>query len=825
MKRRIALLAAAAVLVASRVAPARPEQARAVDAAAVSSVVDLSSFPAQVRLDDAGDRAALVVQATLADGTTRDVTALAALTFADPGVATIDSSAVVAPLVDGRTTLRVAHGGRTLDVAVVVSGAGVARRVSFENDVLPVLTRAGCNTGSCHGTSRGKDGFHLSLFGYDPQGDHFRITRQQVGRRIDLAAPEESLLLLKATGAVRHTGGGRLEPDGRQHRALLAWLSAGAPADAPDLARVERLELRPERSVMPEAAGTQRLSVRAIYADGTDRDVTELTALTTSDASVAALDSHAAVVAGRRGEAWITARFGEMVVAAQVLVVPAASDVAFPSAAEEPEDHYVDRLVNDKLRRLRARPSALADDATWLRRVTLDVTGLLPAPGEVEAFLADGAPDRRARRVDALLERPAFVELWTMLWAERLLVRSSDKVSEKAALRYAAWLEAQLAAGIPLDRMVRDLLTATGGSFDSPAVNFFHAEEDTKKLAENVAQVFLGIRLQCAQCHNHPFDRWTQDDYYGFAAFFARIGRKPGGDPRERLLFDRGGGELNHPVTNAPAAPRFLGGPALGASKATRREDLARWLTAPENPWFARNVANMIWTHFLGVGIVHEPDDARVSNPPSNPALLDALAERLRATGYDFKALVRDICTSRTYQRSTAPAPGAAPAPGGDRDYARAHVRRLRAEVLLDAIAQVTGVPNDFKGLPRGGRAVEIADGATTNDFLTTFGRAARESVCACEVRVSPNLGQALHLLNGDTVNRKIKQGKLVARLLKETPDPAAVVRALYLRTLSRPPTEAELAAVLPLLESEPAPALEDLLWALLNSGEFLFNH
>lgn len=830
MKRPLALLAATGLLlVALREAPAHPEaeRSRAVEAAAVDSVVDLSIFPAQVSLDDAGDRAALVVQATLADGTTRDVTALAALTLADPGVATLDSSAVLAPLVDGRTTLRVTHGGRSQDVAVVVSGAGVARQVSFENDVLPVLTRAGCNTGSCHGTSRGKDGFHLSLFGYDPAGDHFRITRQQVGRRIDLAAPQESLLLLKATGAVRHTGGARLEPDGRLHRALVAWLAAGAPADAPDVARVERLELRPERSVLPEASSVsaQRLSVRAVYADGTDRDVTELTTLTTSDASVAALDSFAAVVAGRRGEAWITARFGEKVVAAQVLVVPPASGFVFPDATQEPEDHYVDRHVNAKLRRLRALPSTLADDATWLRRVTIDVTGQLPAPEEVEAFLADASPDKRARRVDALLARPAFVELWTMIWAERLMIRSKDdEVSPKAALRYAAWLEQQLAAGVPLDKMVRDLLTATGGSFDSPAVNFFLAEGDTKKLAENVAQVFLGIRLQCAQCHNHPFDRWTQDDYYGFAAFFARVGRKPGGDPRERLLFDRGGGELNHPVTGKPAAPRFLGGPALGPSKATRREDLARWLTAPENPWFARNVANMIWTHFLGVGIVHEPDDVRVSNPPSNPALLDALAGRLQATGYDFKALVRDICTSRAYQRSTAPAPGGAP---GDRDYARAHVRRLRAEVLLDAIAQVTSVPNDFKGLARGGRAVEIADGATTNDFLTTFGRAARESVCACEVRISPNLGQALHLLNGDTVNRKIKQGKLVAKLLKETPDPAAVARTLYLRTLSRPPTEQELAAVLPMLAPGPGlvPALEDLLWALLNSGEFLFNH
>lgn len=824
-------------LVAAHLAAAGPAWADPDDGlppaspAAVTSVTGLAVYPGVLRLDDQADRVGLVVQATLGDGTTRDVTAEASLTVADAAVAAVESGAVLAPRADGQTTLVVRHAGQRREVAVEVRGAARPRQVSFGNDVLPVITRAGCNTGSCHGASRGKDGFALSLFGYDPAGDHHRITREQVGRRINLALPEESLLLRKATGDVRHTGGGLIDPGGRLHRTLVAWLQAGAPPDPPDLPALVGLELRPEQTVLlvpaqgSPAEGSpapgQRLSVRAIYGDGADRDVTALTALGSSDASVARVGDDGVVVAGGRpGEAWITARFGDKVVAAQVLVVP--DDPGF--TLTEPDDHEVDRLVNEKLRRLRLPPAPPCDDATFLRRVTLDLAGRLPTPAEVEAFVADADPGKRAALVDRLLADPAFVRLWTMLWAEKLLVRSDNRVSPKAALGYARWLQERVAAGVPLDALVRELLTATGGTLDTPPTNYFHAEEDTKQLAENTAQAFLGIRLQCAQCHNHPFDRWTQDDYYGFAAFFARVGRKPGGDPRERIVFNRGGGELNHPVTGKPAAPRFLGGEAPDLRGKERREALAAWITAPDNPWFARNAANMVWAHLFGQGIVDEPDDVRVSNPPSNPALLDALAERLRASGYDVKGLVRHIATSRAYQRATLG--GHDDDPGAERNLARAHVRRLRAEVLLDAIAQATGAPLELRGLPKGAPAVQIPDGATTNDFLTTFGRSARESVCACEVRTTPNLGQALHLLNGDTVNAKIRQGKVVPGLLAEVKEPALVVRGLYLRTLSRPPTEAEVAAALALLPAgDPTPALEDLLWALLNSREFLFNH
>lgn len=833
-----ALLAASGWFLAARPGAAGPPEASApASVGPTLSVSALTIIPGELTLDDAGDLSAVVVQATLADGTTRDVTAEASLAVVGSSIVCVDTGfsvggACLLPLRDGQARLVASWGGQRQEAPLTVRGTARARPVSFQHDVLPVLTRAGCNTGSCHGSSRGKDGFHLSLFGYDPAGDHQRITREQPGRRINLAVPDESLLLRKALGQVRHTGGRRLEPGSDQAETVLAWIAAGAPADPADLPALEGLELLPAQTVLLEGRGqTQRVFVRARYAGGEDRDVTALAAFGSSDPSVASLSTAAPViVTGRRGEAWITARFADKVVAAQVLVVPDAPGYSFP--ADEPQEHPIDRLVNERLRRLRRVPAPPCDDATYLRRVTLDLVGRLPAPEEVEAFLADAAPDKRARAVDRLLDDPAFAKLISLQWAERLLVRSDPgrgQLSEKAALRYADWIGAQVAARVPLDRMVRDLLTATGETLEQPATNFFHAEDDPKKTAENVAQVFLGLRLQCAQCHNHPFDRWTQDDYYGFAAFFARVGRKPADDPRERVIFERGGGELAHPVTKQPVPPRFLGGERPEIKDGTaRRRTLAAWLTAPENPWFAANAANLVWAQLFGTGLVHEPDDARVSNPPANPALLDALAARLRDSGYDLRDLVRFVCSSRAYQRASQLQPGEAPGDEGrdDRTQARAHPRRLRAEVLLDAISQVTEAPDDFRGLPPGGKAVEIPDGAITDEFLTTFGRSARESVCTCEARAEPNLGQALHLLNGDTITRKLRQGKLVPRLWKELGDPAAVVRALYLRALSRPPRPDELAGVLPLVTGkDPVPALEDLLWALLNSREFLFNH
>jgi hypothetical protein len=432
--------------------------------------------------------------------------------------------------------------------------------------------------------------------------------------------------------------------------------------------------------------------------------------------------------------------------------------------------------------------------------------------------------------VDELLERKEFTEMWVMKWAELMQIRTFNdgpkQVSYKAALAYYQWLRERIAGNVPFNELVKELLSAQGGTFSSPATNFFQIEQDVLKLTENVAQVFMGTRIQCAQCHNHPFDRWTMDDYYSFAAFFSQVKRKPAEDPRERVVFDQGG-EMQNPVTKENMIPKFLGGPKPDLTGKSRRQAVAEWLASPDNPWFAKNVVNIVWAHFNGVGIVEPVDDVRVSNPPSNPELLDALADKFVTYQYDFKKIVRDICTSRTYQLSTRTNESNST---DNRNFSHAMIRRVRAEVLLDCISQVTSTPNKFKGLPLGARAVQIADGNTSNYFLSTFGRATRATVCSCEVKMEPNLSQALHLLNGDTTQQRIHQGKLVEILLSQKKSPQEIIETLYLTALSRPPTDAEREKLLAAVgERKEAPmvreTLEDIFWALLNSREFIFNH
>jgi hypothetical protein len=569
-------------------------------------------------------------------------------------------------------------------------------------------------------------------------------------------------------------------------------------------------------------------SVRALYSDGTDRDVTTLSHFSTSNDNSVSIDARKGLAASKnRGEAFLLARFHTFTEGSQAIVVPA--NIAY----EKPEFaafNYVDTHVAEKLNKLRIVPSELANDESFLRRVFLDIVGVPPTVAEREKFLADTRKEKRDALVDDLLGRKEFTEMWVMKWAELMQIRTFNngpqQVSYKAALNYYQWLRERIAGNVPFNELVKELLSAKGGTFSSPATNFFQIEQDVLKLTENVAQVFMGTRIQCAQCHNHPFDRWTMDDYYSFASFFAQVKRKPAEDPRERVIFDEGG-EIQNPVTKQNMTPKFLGGPKPEIKGMSRRESVAGWLASPENPWFARNVVNIVWAHFNGVGIVDPVDDVRVSNPPSNPELLDALAEKFVSYNYDFKKLVRDICTSRTYQLSTRTNETNV---ADTRNFSHAMIRRVRAEVLLDCISQVTATPNKFKGLPLGARAVQIADGNTSNYFLTTFGRATRATVCSCEVKMEPNLSQALHLLNGDTTQQRIRQGKVVENLISEKKPPAEIIRHLYLTVLSRPPTDMESEKLLAAVAEKPEPAavrevLEDVFWALLNSKEFIFNH
>jgi hypothetical protein len=580
------------------------------------------------------------------------------------------------------------------------------------------------------------------------------------------------------------------------------------------------LEVYPPKAVIEGEHTTQQFIARARYTDGTDRDVTHLAVFLSNNDNSADINVDGLVTAGARGEAFVMARFETHTVGSQVLVLPAGMQFNPPAIT----GNYVDQMIGDKLNKLRILPSGLCSDEEFLRRATIDITGLLPTEDEYRAFMADTAADKRARLVDRLLERKEFSEIWAMKWSELLMVKTSNQVSYKSMFLYSNWLTDKIANNVPLDQMVRELLSASGGTFSNPATNYYQIERDTLKTAENVAQVFMGIRTQCAQCHNHPFDRWTMDDYYGFAAFFAQIGRKQGEDYRETIVFNSGGGEVQHPVDNRVMAPKYLGGDVADLTGVDRRAAMAQWLTSPQNPFFATSVANRVWEHFFGSGIVEPVDDVRVSNPPCNPELFQTLGAKLVEYNYDFKQLVRDICNSEAYQRSTVRNESNI---SDTRNFAAASVRRIRAEMLLDCVCQLTETKEKFRGLPLGARAVQIADGGTSNYFLSTFGRAARDTVCVCEVSTDPTLSQALHMLNGSSVHDKIQQGGVIKRMLDEGRTPEQVIESLYIRCLSRQPTESEMQRLSGIVqESGNAQAgLEDVFWAILNSREFLFNH
>ena len=785
------------------------------------AISELHVYPPALRLCSAKARQRVVVQATQSDGITRELAPGALCVLANTNIARL-ANGMLYPVANGQTELRVSFAGQTIVAPVTVTNATAQPPVSFRLDVMPIFTKAGCNSGACHGTSRGKDGFHLSLFGFDPEGDYFRLTREQIGRRVNLAIPQESLIVQKGLGAVQHTGGVRFATNSDLCQTLVRWLAAGANNDPTNVARLEGIDIFPKTAVLEGSNVQQHFLVQARYSDGTERDVTPLAVFLSNNEIVARVSDQGAVTAGQRGEAFIQARFGEFNVGAQIIVIPKGLQYQWPDV---PAYNYIDEAVYAKLKRLRLLPSDVCDDSTFLRRASLDIIGQLPEAEAVTNFCQDTNPHKREHLVDQLLDRKEFADLWVMKWAELLEIRSRDnEVYPKAVLLYYEWLRDQIETNVPLDRIVQQLLTASGSTLRDPAANYYQVEPDTLKLAENTAQVFLGMRIQCAQCHNHPFDRWTLNDYYGFAAFFAQIGRKPGDDPRETVIFDRHDGEVTHPVTKKVMPPKFLGGEVPKLNGESRRAVLARWLTAPDNPYFARNVANMIWAQFLGRGIIEPVDDVRISNPASNPELLDALATKLVAYKFDFKKLVRDICTSRTYQLSPIPNDTNA---DDERNFSHAEIRRIRAEVLLDCISQVTQTQDKFPGLPRGARAVDIADGNTSTYFLTTFGRASRGSVCSCEVKIDPNLSQALHLLNGSTVQNKLERGGVIKKLLKDGMSKDAIIRELYERCYSRPPTPDELTKLDGFFTpaSQPQQVLNDVFWALLNSKEFVFNH
>ena len=709
---------------------------------------------------------------------------------------------------------------------------------NFRNHVQSVLTKAGCNMGACHGAGAGKNGFYLSLRGYDDEADWAAITRHAGGRRISPTDPGRSLLLLKATGTVPHKGGKRFEVQSPEYRTLAEWIAGGAPGPMDSDPRLNRLEVLPEKS-RRKPGDKYALQVRAHFSDGRVEDVTRWAKYTSANESVANLGDGGEVTVVGFGEAGVTAWYLSQIAVAFV-TSPYTNDVPAETWAAERPRNFIDREVLAKLQELNLPPSPRSGDAEFLRRAYLDTLGVLPTAEEVREFLATtgSEQERRDAVIERLLGRPEFVDYWSYKWSDLLLVNSS-RLRPAAARAYYAWIRRQVEQNRPWDQWVRELVTVRGSTLEQGAGNFFLLHDDPRSMAETTTQAFLGMSIGCAKCHNHPSEKWTNDDYFALANLFARVKTKNGPGDGERIVLAACSGDLVQPRIGKPQPPRPLtGAPVRLEDPADRREPLAQWLTAPENPYFAKAVVNRVWANFFGVGLVERVDDLRVSNPASNEALLTAAANFLVQQRFDLKALMREILRSETYQRSSEPLPANA---ADTRFYARYYPRRLMAEVILDAYSQVTGVPTEFKrstgngdtfqfAYPRGTRALQLPDSQVASYFLKSFGKPDRIQTCECERTAEPSVAQVLHLANGQTLNAKLsaREGRL-AESLSSGGEPRAAIEEAYLRALSRYPTPEEMKELQRVLgsvgEEQRRAALEDLYWALLSSKEFLFNH
>ena len=719
-----------------------------------------------------------------------------------------------------------------LSIPGIAADSVPPKSVSYRRDVMPVFFRAHCNSGGCHGAAAGKDGFRLSLFGYDPEGDHFRLTQQMVGRRIDVAAPERSLLLLKAAQQVPHSGGKLFGQESPLYQTLLQWIREGARDDGESVPHVTGIKVHPGMLRFEGARRSDRVRVEAEYSDGSRRDVTALSLYLTNNKTVADITDDGLVSAGTRGATHVFARFNKFTEGIEVVALPPDGEFRWPDHAAP---HGVfDQHVFERLRELRIAPSEPCSDAEFLRRVSLDLLGVPSTPEQTRAFLADPLPDKRERLVDDLLHRPEYADVWATEWAGWLKLlgetNSGSGTDHKAAFAYFQWIVDQFQRNVPLDVFVRAQIASKGSTFLQPETNLYtmlpYPDASPKSVAQDVAQLFTGIRIQCAECHNHPFDRWTMDDYYGFVSFFTGLRRKVASEPREFFIFsDLKAGPAMHLLDERPVQAKFLGGETPDFSGRDPRAVLAEWLASNSNPFFSRNMANRIWAHFFGKGVIDPVDDFRVTNPPSNGPLLDALAQRLIEHRFDQKKLIREIVLSRTYQASARTTAGNR---SDDRYFSHAAVRRLPAVVALDAISAATGVETRFKGLPPGHRAAQVYEGGRKRQdyFLAAFGQSERKTVCACDDSREPSFAQTLHLMNGETLLRKMAASPVLDGLIRDAASPSKVVSELFVRTLGREPTEREFAGFMATCGGVPGRReYENLWWALFNSTEFLFQH
>jgi len=761
----------------------------------------------------------LQVTATGPDGRQFDVTHHATLRIGDSNTAVLEGT-TLRGVADGDTQLNVLYGNHAVTLKVAVSDQGTFPPVHFKNDIMPILSKLGCNSGGCHGKQSGQNGFKLSVFGFDPRADYNALVKEARGRRVSLAAPGGSLLVAKTSNTVAHGGGARTTSGSADHQLLSGWVAQGAPWGDDGAPQVTSVRVSPSQRIL-HTSSDQQLLVTAVYSDGSTRDVTSAAEYTSNATLVADIEDAGHVHTGNvPGEAAITINYMGHVVAARITVPRNEVRADYP---KPDSNNRIDELVWTKLKRMGILPSSTATDSVFLRRLHLDTLGTLPSPEEVRAFESDKWSDRRERAIQDVLARPQLADYWAQKWGDVLLA-DREALGERGAYEFHRWLRTQLLTNRPYDQWVRELLTATGNSGRYGPVNFFRAARTPIDLTRSVSQAFLGIRMDCAQCHHHPFEKWGQDDFYGMAGFFKGLKHTPLGPGRE-LVYHGGYQPTRIPLVNQLVLPRPPGGIGIeNFGESDPRVKLAEWVTRPDNPYFSRLVANRIWKQFLGRGLVEPEDDFRSTNPPTNPALLDHLAETLVANHFDLKKLMHHILSSRVYQLSSVPNPTNAQ---DQQSYSHHLVKRLPAAVLLDAISEVTGTPETFIGMPRGTRAIQLWDNRLPSYFLDTFGRSERESPCECGSSTEPTMAQTLHLMNAPEIDTKITApGSRIDRMISRKATPRQIVDELCLAALGRPPRPREIRAAEKLFASgPPRQAAEDFLWALLNSYDFLFVH
>lgn len=808
----------------------------------IGATEGIKVFPSEVQFSSGTDQQQLLV-CTQQDGTAiAEVTRSARFRSLDPHIVSVDEIGIVRPVSDGTGKLEVQHGAWKVLVNVTVQGAKEPMPIRFTTDVISILTHAGCNSGACHGALAGKGGMKLSLRGYDPVADHHVITQQALGRRLDRTHPEESLFLLKPLAKMHHGGGTRIEADLPEYHLLLNWLKQGAAAPQADDPRVVRLAVYPP-NIRLVPGSELRVIVQAFYNNGMVRDVTRWCKFNSSEDAVASLEEDNHVKVKGPGEASIIAWFNNQIAISSIRVPYDYPAVALPVSGSMQRGilhNRIDGLVNQKLMELRLKPSPLCSDEEFIRRAYLDTLGLLPTLAEQDRFFKDTAPDKRSKLIDSLLERPEYIDFWTYKWSDLLLV-SSRKLPQQAIWSFHQYIRHNVAQNVGWDRFARALITAQGSNLDNGAVNFFLLHKDVAERAETTSITFLGMSIGCARCHNHPLEKWTQDQYWQFANLFSRVGLFNGERGGEVIAKSLPGGEVLHLRRGIPMPPTPLDGQSLPFdSTKDRREALADWLTAPENPYFAKAIINRVWRHLMGRGLVEPEDDLRLSNPSSHPELMAELEKSFIQSGYDVKGLIRLIMNSAAYQRSATALPENEP---DARFYSRFLVKRLPAEVLLDVYSQLTQVPTPFNQVHAGGtgglvgtndypigiRAMQLPDTKVVSYFLDAFGRPEREVACACERLEDATVTQALHLNNGETLNHKLREPQnLIGQWIKQKVPVEAMVDHVYRSALCRPPTMKEKENLIALLNKEPPEQrrelLEDLVWAVLTSREFLFN-